>query len=169
MNSPLLHFELLDESHADELYPEFTEEESFRYTSGRMPTSVQALRKEFSELRAGPAPGSDDIWLNWVIREPATAKLVGALQATVFNDGALWIGYRIIRSASGRGVATASVQWLLRELASRYPGRAALAAVDTRNTPSLRVMEKCGFSLLKTEPAQIRGEPTQDHVFQYIL
>jgi RimJ/RimL family protein N-acetyltransferase len=169
MTASVLTFEILDESHADELYPEFSEEESFRYTAGRTPASLQALRQEFAGLRAGPAPGSDETWLNWVIREPATGNLVGAVQATIFNEGALWIGYRIIRSASGRGVATAAVQWLLGELGSRYPGRVALAAVDTRNNTSLRVMEKCGFSLIRTEPAQIRGEPTLDHIFRYIL
>ena len=169
MSAPVLQFELLDESHADELYPEFSEGESFRYTAGRAPTSPQALRKEFAELRAGPAAGKEETWLNWVVREPATAKLVGALQATVPKDGALWIGYRITRSASGRGVATAAIRWLLGELHSRYPGRSALAAVDTRNAPSLRVMEKAGFSLIRTEPANIRGEPTMDHIFQYIL
>ena len=169
MSAPVLQFELLDENHADELYPEFGEAESFRYTAGRMPASAAALRTEFAGLREGPPPGSTETWLNWVIRESATAKLVGALQATIVSDGALWIGYRIIRSATRRGIATAAVQWLLRELASRYPGRTAWAAVDTRNAPSLRVMEKCGFTFLRTEPAEIRGEPTFDHIFQYIL
>jgi [ribosomal protein S5]-alanine N-acetyltransferase len=169
MTAPVLAFEVLDESHADALYPEFSEEESFRYTAGKRPASLEALRQEFVGLRAGPPPGSNDTWLNWVIREPATGNLAGAVQATIFSDGALWIGYRIIRSASGRGIATAAVQWLLGELASRYPGRGALAAVDTRNDASLRVMAKCGFSLIRTEPAEIRGEPTMDYVFQYIL
>jgi [ribosomal protein S5]-alanine N-acetyltransferase len=169
MTAPVLTFEVLDESHADALYPEFSEEESFRYTAGKRPASFQALRQEFAGLCAGPAPGSNETWLNWVVREPATGHLVGAVQASVFSDGALWIGYRIIRSASGRGVATAAVQWLLGELASRYPGRVALAAVDTRNDASLRVMEKCGFSLIRTEAAEIRGEPTMDHVFEYVL
>jgi ribosomal-protein-alanine N-acetyltransferase len=169
MSEPVLQFEPLDESHADELYPEFSEAESFRYTTGQAPASAQALRTEFSALRVGPVPGSRQTWLNWAIREPATTKLVGALQATVFSNDDLWIGYRIVRSASGRGVATASVQWLLGELASRYPGRGALAGVDARNGPSLRVLEKCGFTLIKTEPAQIRDEPTIDHIFQYIL
>jgi ribosomal-protein-alanine N-acetyltransferase len=169
MSAPDLQFELLDASHAEELYPEFGEASSFRYTAGRAPASLEALRKEFSELRAGPAPDRNETWLNWAVREPASARLVGALQATIMNDGTLWIGYRIIRTASGRGIATAAVQWLLRELAARYPGKAAWAAVDTRNAPSLRVMEKCGFAHLRTEPAEIRGEATFDHVFQYIL
>jgi ribosomal-protein-alanine N-acetyltransferase len=164
-----LLFEPLDESHADALYPEFSEISSFRYTAGRVPASVEALRQEFSELRAGPAPDRNETWMNWAVREPATARLVGALQATVFADGTLWIGYRIIRTASGQGIATAAVQWLLRELAARYPGRAAWAAVDTRNAPSLRVMEKCSFAYVRTEPAEIRGEATFDHIFEYIL
>jgi ribosomal-protein-alanine N-acetyltransferase len=169
MSAPQLLFEPLDEAHAAELYPEFSEESAFRYTAGRAPASVEALRKEFSELRAGPAPGRNETWMNWAVRESATARSVGALQATVFADGTLWVGYRIIRTAAGRGVATAAVQWLLGELAGRYPGRAAWAAVDTRNAASLRVMEKCGFAYVRTEPADIRDEATFDHIFQYIL
>ncbi len=169
MSPPALTFEPLDESHADALYREFSEPDSFRYTAGKAPASLQALRQEFAKLRAGPAPGRNETWLNWAIREPATAAVVGALQATVFNDGVLWIGYRIIRSASGRGVATEAVQWLLRELASRYPGKVVWAAVDTRNAPSLRVMHKCGFDFVRTENAEIRGEPTLDHIFRHAV
>jgi [ribosomal protein S5]-alanine N-acetyltransferase len=169
MIAPILQYEVLDESHAVGLYPEFSEAESFRYTAGRAPASLQALRQEFAGFRKGPSPGSNETWMNWAIRETDNATLVGALQATIFNDEVLWIGYRIIRSASGRGVATVAVQWLLRELGARHPGKAAWAAVDTRNTPSLRVMEKCGFVFIRTEAAVIRGEPTVDHIFKYIL
>lgn len=169
MSAPVLQFEPLDEGHAEELFPEYSEADSFRYTAGTVPASVQALRREFAELRAGPPPGRNETWLNWAIREAATARLVGAVQATIFVDGTLWIGYRIIRSASGQGIATTAVQWLLRELAARYPGRVAFAAVDARNAPSLRVMAKCGFVRLRSEPAQLRGAPTLDHIFQYIL
>ena len=52
MSAPSLQFELLDERHADELYPEFTEEESFRCTAGRMPASAQRnCARSSQELR----------------------------------------------------------------------------------------------------------------------
>jgi hypothetical protein len=60
MLSGELTFEPLDESHVDELYPEFSEEDSFRDTAGKTPVSVQALRTEFAGLSAGPAPGSGE-------------------------------------------------------------------------------------------------------------
>jgi hypothetical protein len=29
------------------------------------------------------------------------------------------------------------------------------------------VLQKCGFTHLRTEPAEIRGEVTMDHIYQY--
>ena len=107
--------------------------------------------------------------MNWVIRESGAEELVGTVQATVLADGALWIGYKLVRSAWGRGIATAAVHWLLQELAAHYPGRVVRAAVDTRNLASQRVLQKCGFDYLRSEPAAIRGEATLDYVYQYTL
>jgi ribosomal-protein-alanine N-acetyltransferase len=167
--SPALTFEWLEETHADALYEGFSDLQVSQFTAEQLPGSLADMRREFAHFHAGAPPERQQIWMNWVIRESGSQQLVGTLQATVFQAGALWIGYKLIRSAWGRGIATAAVQWLLQELAPHYPGRPVLAAADSRNHASLRVLQKCGFSHVRTEPADIRGEPTVDHIYQFML
>jgi RimJ/RimL family protein N-acetyltransferase len=167
--APTLMFEWLDEAHAEGLYAGFSDEQVSRFTPEKPPQSVAALRREFAAFNAGPPPGRTEIWMNWAIREPGSGQLIGTLQATIFTDGGLWIGYKLVRAAWGHGVGTAAVQWLLQELAGHCPGKKVLAAVDTRNHASQRVLQKCGFGYVRTESAEIRGEATVDYVYQYAL
>jgi ribosomal-protein-alanine N-acetyltransferase len=164
---PTLAFEWLDESHADDLYLGFCDLQVTLFTAEKLPGTLDDMRREFAAFNAGPPPGSLEIWLNWAIRDLGSGQLVGTLQATLFSDGSLWIGYKLVQSAWGRGIATGAVQWLLGELAAHYAGRPVWAAADTRNHASQRVLQKCGFTHLRTEPAEIRGEVTMDHIYQY--
>jgi aminoglycoside 6'-N-acetyltransferase len=166
---PSLAFEWLEEAHADALYPGFSDPEVSRYTAERLPGSLEDMRLEFARFQAGPAPDSGEMWMNWAIRDGSSGELLGTLQATVFANGALWIGYKLVKAAWGRGIATAALRWLLQELAPHFAGRTVMAATDTRNIASQRVLEKCGFAQLRTEPAEIRGEATLDHIYQFLL
>jgi [ribosomal protein S5]-alanine N-acetyltransferase len=167
--SPAVTFEWLDETHADALYEGFSDLQVSQFTAEKLLGSLEDMRREFADFQAGAPPGRQEIWMNWVIRETRSQALVGTLQATLFADGALWIGYKLIRSAWGRGIATTAVKWLLQELAPHYAGRTVLAAADSRNHASLRVLQKCGFTHVRTEPANIRGEPTVDHIYEFVL
>jgi RimJ/RimL family protein N-acetyltransferase len=162
-------FEWLEEAHAEGLYEGFRDAELSRFTPEKPPESVEALRREFAAFNAGPPPGRSEVWMNWAVRERDSGRLIGTVQATVFTDGALWIGYKLVRDAWGRGIGTAAVQWLLQELAEHSPGKIVFAAVDTRNQASQRVLEKCGFGYVRSEPAEIRGEATLDYVYQFRL
>jgi RimJ/RimL family protein N-acetyltransferase len=167
--TPQLTFEWLAETHAEALHEGFSDFEVCRFTAENLPGSLAEMRLEFARFNAGPPPGRAEIWMNWVIRETHSPAPVGTLQATVFADGSLWIGYKLVRAVWGRGIATSAVQWLLKELAPHYAGKPVLAAADTRNHASQRVLQKCGFTHLRTEPAEIRGEPTVDHVYRFVL
>jgi ribosomal-protein-alanine N-acetyltransferase len=167
--APTLLFEWLDEAHAEGLYEGFSDAELSRFTTEKPPESLEDLRREFAALNAGPPPGNPEIWMNWVILHSGLHAPVGTVQATIFANGSLWIGYKVVRSAWGRGIATAAVQWLLQELAPHYPQRSVFAAVDTRNVASQRVMNKCGFDYLRSEPAEIRGKSTLDYIYRYTL
>jgi ribosomal-protein-alanine N-acetyltransferase len=167
--APTLTFEWLEETHADALYDGFRDEQVSQYTAEKLRGSLADMRQEFAEFHAGAPPGRQEIWMNWVIRETPSQQLVGTLQATAFAQGVLWIGYKLVRAAWGRGIATAAVQWLLQELAPHYPGKSVLAAADSRNLASVRVLQKCGFTHVRTEPADIRGEPSVDHIYQFVL
>lgn len=90
--------------------------------------------------------GGSDGW-TWMIlsREPDIA--VGTLGTKGGPDpsGAVEIGYGLIPSARGRGWMTEAVRAMLEEL--REVGvRRVTAETEPENTPSHRVLERCGFA-----------------------
>jgi RimJ/RimL family protein N-acetyltransferase len=84
----------------------------------------------------------------WVLVERATGNVIGdaGFLGRPDADGLVEIGYSVIPAARRRGFATeaagALVNWALR----RRGVRAVLAACDQDNTPSVRTLERLGFT-----------------------
>ena len=165
MHAQPFSFEPIDVRHAAELYDALLDERLYHFIPEKPPRSLASLEAMFNEFSTGAPVGSGEVWLNWVIREPSSQSCVGMLQATSFANGELWVGYKVIPTWWGRGVATAGLTWLLGELALLFPGQSVFASVDTRNLASMHVLEKCGFTLLRQEPAELHGERTEDHIY----
>ena len=161
-----LSLEPLREQHALDLFEPFQANEIYRYIPEKPPESLELAKRQFKEFSAGPKEGSEEIWYNWAIRDADRDVYCGTLQATVFSDGLLWIGYKLVPTCWNRGIATRSVKWLVGELKHRHPGLPIHASVDTRNHASTRVLEKAGFILLRTEDAEIHGLASKDFVYQ---
>jgi RimJ/RimL family protein N-acetyltransferase len=71
-------------------------------------------------------------------------------------DGKREIGYWIDRAFWGRGIATAALSAFLR----LEKTRPLYAGVAKHNAASIRVLQKCGFTLLGFEDAANEAEPT---------
>lgn len=166
MHKPCLTFELLEERHAADLHEALQDARLYPFIPENPPRSLERLQSAFREFQAGAPAGSGEVWLNWVIRDRETGACIGTLQATRFASGELWVGYKVVPAWWGRGVGTAGLRWLLDELQLRLPGVPLLASVDTRNLASVRVLEKCGFQLLRREAAELHGEVTEDFIYQ---
>lgn len=165
MHDQPFSFEPINIRHAAELYDSLLDERLYPFIPEKPPRSLASLEAMFNGFLGGSPAGSGEVWLNWVIREPSSHSCVGLLQATSFASGELWVGYKVIPAWWGRGVATSGLAWLLDELALLFPGQSVFASVDTRNLASMRVLEKCGFTLLRQEPAELHGEPTEDLIY----
>ncbi len=201
-----LEIEPLKPVHADLLFAAYQDPRLYQYIPGQPPSSLDALRKEYSEFEAGAPADSHEVWLNWVIKRCADQQCVGTLQATLMADGKLWIGYVIAPTYWGQGFASAAIQLMLAELRARFanrgndqaavetcqvchatavfdpngsgaPGRSGfvvanrevLAAVDIRNIASIKVVERNGFTRVRKEAAEIRGEQTEDYIYSLQL
>jgi RimJ/RimL family protein N-acetyltransferase len=162
--TPLV-FETLQEHHAIELHDALLDPRLYPFIPEDPPRSLDRLQAAFREFQAGAPAGSGEVWLNWVIRDGSTDSCIGTLQATRFASGEVWVGYKVIPAWWSRGVATAGLRWLLDELQSRFPAVPVLASVDTRNVASVRVLQKCGFDLLRREDAELHGEKTEDFIY----
>jgi RimJ/RimL family protein N-acetyltransferase len=77
-----LTLEPLRVEHADELARVLDDPELYRFTGGDPPTAA-ALRARFERQVNGESPDGRDRWLNWVVRERATVRALGTVQATV--------------------------------------------------------------------------------------
>ena len=76
--------------------------------------------------------------------------------ATFVRDGDLQVTYWVARSHWGRGIATRA----LAELVSTIAARPLYASAAKDNVASLRVLQKCGFAIVRSERAfaGMRGE-----------
>lgn len=161
-----LTFEPLQEEHAQALFEPYQDESMYRFIPEQPPESLEWARRDFELLAAGPADNSEEVWLNWAIRDNASANYLGTVQATLFSDGLLWVGYKLAPAYWNKGVATQSVEWLVSELNGRYPNCPIRASVDTRNHASIRVLEKVGFHCTGREAAEIDGLASEDFIYK---
>ncbi len=94
----------------------------------------------------------------WVIIERESATVVGDIgfRGPPGADGSIEVGYSVIPDRRRRGCATeaarAIVDWALRQ-----PGvRAVVAGCDADNIPSVRTLERLGFSRTGEADGQLR-------------
>lgn len=164
-----LCFEPLAPEHAASLFDPFSDAELYRYIPETPPKSLAAMQAEYSQLAQGAPAGSNEVWLNWVIKRARTDDCLGTLQVTLFADQTLWVGYKVAPRYWRRGVATQGLRWVPRQLAERFPGKELLAAVDTRNLASIKLLEKCGFTLIRRVAAELHGQATEDFIYSKLL
>lgn len=118
---------------------------------------------ELSEMTAFPAQGRDAFMAHWtkILCNASVVAMTVVVNRCVAGNVGCWtkdgqrrVGYWIAREHWGKGVATQMLTMFLR-LVSERPLHAHVAG---RNSASIRVLEKCGFSL-RTKTTGALGEP----------
>lgn len=155
----------LEPEDAEALFPGLAEPSLYTWIPQRPPATLQALRETLARQCAGAPPDSGETWLNWLLLDGGQAA--GRLQATRCADGALWIGYIVLPGHQGRGLASQGVAWMLGELQRRWPGQPVWASVDVRHPASARVLARNGFVRLRTEAAELHGQPSTDAIHRW--
>ncbi|GAA0421364.1 GNAT family protein [Streptomyces luteireticuli] len=81
------------------------------------------------------------------------------------------LGYWVAAARTGRGLATAAVEAVCQLAGERLGLHRIEAGTVTSNTPSQRVLEKCGFERIGTAPRylHIDGAWRDHYLFQRIL
>ena len=108
----------------------------------------------------------DAHWAKILANETALTKTIVADGqvaghiASFLRDGEREIGYWIDRALWGRGIASAALSEFLR-LEQRRP---LVAGVARHNLASMRVLQKCGFSLSKTSLDQEPEAAGESHI-----
>ena len=155
-------------AHAQLLFPLLADPRQYRYVPDAARASVAELWQRFEQLERGPAAGSAERWLNWLVLRRSDGQAVGTLQATVTPGEPAWIGYALFPPFWGQGYATEACAWLVAELTEPHGVREILASVDTRNAKSIALLERLGFERVATEAAELHGTSTLDHRYRLV-
>lgn len=116
----------------------------------------QQLDPEATRMAAFPSRELDAFTAHWAKIMTNTS---GTIQTIIFggsvagnigcwqDSGETLVGYWVGRKYWGKGIATAA----LSELLKRVPDRPLTARVAKHNVASIRVLEKCGFTMVGEE------------------
>jgi len=106
------------------------------------------------------------IWIQLGIADPKSLVLIGDIGLLLTDDGQhAEIGFTLSRPSQGRGIATAAVREALDLVFEQTGAERVLGVTDSRNLPSIRLLERVGMRLVETRSATFRGEDCIEYIY----
>jgi len=163
-----LHLEPLRAAHAAELFAVLSDQRLYRWIPQDPPASLDALAWRYGMLEGRLSPEGDEVWLNWVLRLVPGGACVGTVQVTVRADRSAYLAYELSVDAWGRGYASEACATVLQLLATTFGVGRVEAEVDTRNSASIRLLERLGFSRanLKHDADFFKGAASDEYLYE---
>ncbi|MDP9365565.1 MAG: GNAT family N-acetyltransferase [Chloroflexota bacterium] len=154
--------------HAPVLYPGLRDAALYRLIPREPPTSVELLEERYRRLAPRRSPDGQEAWLNWALRLRDATRYVGTLEATVLPTDTAYVAYVVFVSFQGRGYAREELSALLDLLFDRYGVDTVVAEIDTRNAPSITLVERLGFARVATHVGadHFKGTPSDEHRYE---
>ncbi len=109
------------------------------------------------------APGK---WCQIAIAEAHTLTLIGDIGLCLSDDGQrAEIGFTLNPQAQRCGLATAAVRLAVQLVFDQTTATQVQGITDTRNVPSIRLLERIGMRHVETRDTIFRDEPCVEHVY----
>ena len=163
-----LSMELLMETHAPLIHSLLQDESIYTYMPDD-PPELNQLKKKYSFWENRVSPDQTEFWLNWIITKKATQEIIGTVQATVHreNHGAS-VAYTIGVQFQGQGYGTEAVRSMIHHLKENYQVCRVKAWIDTRNSASIRLVEKVGMKQVEyiEKADHFKGSDSDEYVYQ---
>jgi ribosomal-protein-alanine N-acetyltransferase len=155
-------------AHAEELFPVLAEAALYEFIDEGPPASVAALREKLARSESRKSPDGSEHWLNWVVRDDSR-RVAGYVQATVAANLETNIAYLIGSAFWGRGIATDAVRQMLEIVAAGFGVKRFVIVSERRNSKSVRLAERLGFTEVPPEQATGRVVAPTDILMQKVL
>jgi RimJ/RimL family protein N-acetyltransferase len=168
IESATLCLEPLVAAHAEEMFLALSAAAIYDYIPGQPPASVSALRERYSGLEARRSPDGRQRWLNWIVRLDS-GRCAGYVQATVHEGGSADFAFVFAPEHWGRGIAFEACHAVLPHLARDFGVRALFATVDARNSRSVHLLGRLGFTEVAPERYPHGRVEPGDRVFSMAL
>lgn len=136
--------------HAAETFEYLRDEAMWAHFPHLRPESEEALRATYARRELG-APGENERWENWIVRDRASGDAVGDLQATILCDErAATIAYGVFVPFRGHGYGREAAAALLEHLRMEHGVVRARAEISAGNEPSLRLIRALEFQCVES-------------------
>ena len=132
------------------------------------PPSLAELEKRFSFWEPGISPDQSEYWLNWVLKDLESQLIVGTIQAGVHRESKVaTIAYMLGSNFQRKGYAFEAIAALIQFLKNEYQVNQIKAWIDTRNVPSIRLIEKLKFSRVELieKADHFKGADSDEYVY----
>ena len=167
--SPRLFMKPVHRKLAQSLFPLLNDQALYQYLPDQ-PLTLEALEKRFTFWELGISPDQSEYWLNWVLQSKANEQFIGTIQAGIDRDSKVaTIAYIIGSDFQQKGYATEAISALFTVLKEEYQVRQTKAWIDTRNLPSIRLVEKLGFKQIEFIESADYFKGSQSDEFVYCL
>lgn len=125
---------------AEALHPLYADAEAMRWWTHGPLATLDETRAKLAGILANPD------WRRWAVTRRGDDIAIGTLGAHELRQGRVFeIGYSLVRTNWGGGLATEAVARLLDRLFGEDGARRVFADIDPDNTPSHRLLERLGF------------------------
>lgn len=161
-----LVLEPLRETHAAELFGVYSDPAMYSFIPQEPPPSLEALASRYRLLETRRSPDEAEQWLNWVVRLKSTRSCIGSVQITLSQDGRAQLAYDIGVPYWRQGYGTEACARVIEALFAIGVTEFS-AELDTRNTASIRLLERLGFerSALKRDADFFKGASSDEWTF----
>jgi RimJ/RimL family protein N-acetyltransferase len=132
---------------------------------GWSPSTDDEAKSFLSEMSTSELlqPG---VWSQIGIAESGTLALVGDIGVLLASDGRqAEIGFTLRRQSQGRGIATTAVREAILLVFEHTRAERVLGITDSRNLPSMRLLERVGMHRTGSRSAMFRGEACVEHIY----
>lgn len=169
LETPRLLLEPINAWHGEPMFAGLKDPQLYIYTSDEPPLAVSNLSRRYERLETRRSPARDELWLNWAVLDRAKGY-AGHMRATVKPDSTSLVAWRVFTPFQRGGIAREAAAAMLDHLAV-IGVTTAVAFIDTRNTPSIRLVQRLGFDLTVTHEKRekLRGRWVDDHEFRKTL
>jgi RimJ/RimL family protein N-acetyltransferase len=156
-------------AHADALFEAMQEAQLYTFIPRDPPATKEILRERFARWSARQSPDGSETWLNYAVRESASAAYVGTVQVTIVPAAESQIAYEVFPSFWRQGLARTACEGLLLHVFANWHIDRVRAYCDTRNVASFGLLESLGFRRVDFIPNSdhFKGAPSNEYVYEF--
>ena len=167
-SSSRLEMKLVQKILAPLVWPVLNDISLYAYIPDDPPT-LEKLEERYAFWEQRISPDKTEYWLNWIVFTKEDQMAIGTLQAGVHMESKVAsIAYKVGSSFQRNGYATEGVTTMIEHLKRNYGVIQIKAWIDTRNRPSIKLVERIGMTRVEfiAKADCFKGSDSDEYVYQ---